>query len=613
MSRTGERPLVSVITAFLDQERYLQEAIDSVRAQTCGNWELLLVDDGSTDAGSAIALEACRQDPARVRYLDHPGHANRGASASRNLGLRHARGGLIAFLDGDDLWLSGKLARQASLLLSRPEAGALYGRSLFWFFDHDGESPRDFIPDPGVEAGRLLLPPEPLTVILTDEDRHPTNCSMMVRREVCVEIGGWEEQFRDMYDDTIFLAKLFLRTPVLVTDDCSSIYRRHAASTCHRAWESGLYDPGKPNASRAAFLRWLEGYLDRQRREDPGLARVLRRELLPYDRPALHTLRTVTRRTWGWAAGRIERGIRTGLGRVVPRAGSPAGAASGVGPAAVSEVLRELARLYRAFGEHADADRIDQRALRTLGRHRSRIYTLSKGELVAAECGPDGAGVAIGFRPDAAAMVERLAGKPAQPSGRGDIPLRLIGVDASKSPSPGLGGPGPCRGHLLTQGADTDGRLVAFAFRGDADGAEGRQVTLRGSAVRESLNARLLREGVAHPAFDPSIPDGLRDVLAQAAAEARAAGRGVWRPGGAGPDDLAQAGSWPKLHRRLTLFLSQEGDQDTARFPDWLRETGMDEPVILATGGPARLSSLVEAGSGGVRLKVRPEEIIGFI
>ena len=90
-------PLVSVIVIFLDAEAFLDEAIASVLRQTWGNWELLLVDDGSTDASAAIARRHCAEHPGRVRYLHHEGLVNRGMSASRNLGLREAAGELVAF------------------------------------------------------------------------------------------------------------------------------------------------------------------------------------------------------------------------------------------------------------------------------------------------------------------------------------------------------------------------------------------------------------------------------------------------------------------------------------------------------------------------------------
>src|SRR2546427_10186945 len=102
----SNQPLVSVVIIFWNAERFLQEAFASVFAQTYPTWELLLVDDGSSDESTAIAQRYVEHHPGQVRYLEHPGHANRGMSASRNVGIRHARGPYIAFLDADDVWCS---------------------------------------------------------------------------------------------------------------------------------------------------------------------------------------------------------------------------------------------------------------------------------------------------------------------------------------------------------------------------------------------------------------------------------------------------------------------------------------------------------------------------
>lgn len=81
-----KQPLVSVIIPFLNAERFIEEAIESVLAQTYKNWELLLVDDGSDDKSTKIALDYAKKCHGKVFYFEHDRHHNIGTSASRNLG-----------------------------------------------------------------------------------------------------------------------------------------------------------------------------------------------------------------------------------------------------------------------------------------------------------------------------------------------------------------------------------------------------------------------------------------------------------------------------------------------------------------------------------------------
>src|SRR5919201_3701787 len=94
----GPQPEVSVVTIFKDAGAFLEEAIDSVQAQTFPGWELLLVDDGSSDQSTAIAQRHAEIHSQRMSYFEHPHHANLGMSASRNLGIARACGEFIAFL-----------------------------------------------------------------------------------------------------------------------------------------------------------------------------------------------------------------------------------------------------------------------------------------------------------------------------------------------------------------------------------------------------------------------------------------------------------------------------------------------------------------------------------
>ena len=126
-------PLVSAIIIFLDAGRFIEEAILSVLAQTYQPWELLLVDDGSSDGSTAIAQRYAAEHPGRIFYLDHPGHVNRGMSAARNLGIAHARGEHVAFLDADDVWLPTRLECHVDVLERRPDVAMVYGPTLYWF------------------------------------------------------------------------------------------------------------------------------------------------------------------------------------------------------------------------------------------------------------------------------------------------------------------------------------------------------------------------------------------------------------------------------------------------------------------------------------------------
>ena len=129
----NDQPLVSCIIIFFNAEKFMEEAVESIIAQSYDRWELLLVDDGSTDRSTALAKNYTMQYPGRIHYLEHENHQNQGLSASRNLGIRHAHGKYIAFLDSDDVWLPHKLEKQVPILESEPEAGLIYGSLFFWY------------------------------------------------------------------------------------------------------------------------------------------------------------------------------------------------------------------------------------------------------------------------------------------------------------------------------------------------------------------------------------------------------------------------------------------------------------------------------------------------
>jgi glycosyltransferase involved in cell wall biosynthesis len=254
----ARQPRTSAIVIFLDEERFLQEAVESVRAQTDSDWELLLVDDGSSDGSTEIARRYARAEPGRIRYLEHAGHANRGMSAARNAGLAAARGDFVAFLDADDVWLPQRLARGAALLDAHPEADMVYGRSQYWLSWAGGAGAgRDWIQPHGFRGDRLIAPPELLCMFLAGEAFLPCPGSMMLRRVAALSCGGFVEHFRGLYEDQAFLARFCLDHSVYVSNETWDRYRQHADSACAVAVGSETAD-----RARDAYHAWLAHFLE---------------------------------------------------------------------------------------------------------------------------------------------------------------------------------------------------------------------------------------------------------------------------------------------------------------------------------------------------------------
>jgi glycosyltransferase involved in cell wall biosynthesis len=257
-------PKVSVICIFFNEGKFLAEAIESVLAQDFDDWELLLVDDGSTDGSTRIALDHVARDPGRIRYLEHPGHANRGMSATRNLGLAHAAGEYVAMLDGDDVWPPDKLSGQAAVLDAHPDVGMVSGGLIEWFSWAGGKDD-SWLTGP-VTDGKSFPPATTLKVYPLGRSCNPTN--PMIRRSIVETVGGYQEDFPGLYEDQAFLAKIYLETGVYWSSRIWLKYRRHPDScTMKIAWADYV-------AARTQFLDWFSGYI--AERDPPGRAAMER-------------------------------------------------------------------------------------------------------------------------------------------------------------------------------------------------------------------------------------------------------------------------------------------------------------------------------------------------
>lgn len=280
------RPAVSVVVIFLDAARFLQEAIDSVLAQTWRDFELVLVDDGSSDGSGAIADAAAAADP-RVKVVRHPGGENRGMSASRNLGVAASSGELVAFLDADDVWLPSKLEEQVALMRAHPQVGMLYGRTLWWYgwTGRPEDEARDHVHEPLVPLDREIEPPTLFPSFLEDGRVPPYTCSVIVRREAFDRLGGFEERFRGLYEDQVFFAKVFLSERVYVADRCWDRYRQHDESACAVAYAELETHPTDLHPARQAFVEWVAGYAARVCPGDAAVAAAITNAVTPYRYP----------------------------------------------------------------------------------------------------------------------------------------------------------------------------------------------------------------------------------------------------------------------------------------------------------------------------------------
>lgn len=124
---------VSIIVPVYNAQKYIEETIRSVKAQTYENWELLLVEDGSTDDTARVLEELLQKEPdARIRVLPKE---NGGAAKARNYGLSQATGRFIAYVDADDLWSSDKLEKQLAFMKEKQAAFCFTG---YEFADENG-------------------------------------------------------------------------------------------------------------------------------------------------------------------------------------------------------------------------------------------------------------------------------------------------------------------------------------------------------------------------------------------------------------------------------------------------------------------------------------------
>jgi glycosyltransferase involved in cell wall biosynthesis len=177
--------LVSTVIPTYNYARFLPRALDSVFAQTYGNIDCVVVDDGSTDDTQAVLAGYVSRHPDRLRVIRQE---NRGVSATRNVGIRAARGEAVALLDADDLWKPEKIAKQVALLQERPEVSVV-GCGIA-VMDAQGRAVREVLMEPPVFGPEGLREMAIRRTWVGGSDS-----GALLRRSVFDEVGVFDETF----------------------------------------------------------------------------------------------------------------------------------------------------------------------------------------------------------------------------------------------------------------------------------------------------------------------------------------------------------------------------------------------------------------------------------
>ncbi len=248
---------VTVIMPCRNAAATLASTLRSLRAQTCKNWTLIAVDDGSTDETAELLAAAARTE-SRIRVIGGP---ERGVSAARNAGIKIADSAFIAFLDADDIWAPDRLSMMLWKFKDCEEAGLIYSRFAF------------FTETPGDNNTESTVPRAPLSVTdLLGENRVGTMSNVIVRRDAIERIGAFREDMTHGEDREWLVRAAALGVQISGLDSMLLHYRTSVGGLSsdigkmHDGWRESVRTAEKLGAApddsalqsaEAVYLRYL--------------------------------------------------------------------------------------------------------------------------------------------------------------------------------------------------------------------------------------------------------------------------------------------------------------------------------------------------------------------
>jgi glycosyltransferase involved in cell wall biosynthesis len=257
---------LSVIIPVYNCERFLEKTIASVIAQPEVT-EIIVVDDGSTD-GSLALLEYLQQEQTRMHLYQHPNRANKGRSASRNLGIQNATGDYIAFLDADDYYLENRFSNDFKFFATLPDCDGVYNAVGFHFYnpvaiEYKNEMERQFTLTQNIEPKRLF------DALLNGTYGYFHINGLTLKKEVFEKIGLFNTKLIVSEDSDLFW-RLALKC-TLVTGNITQSVAKRGIHTNNAFSNRDLYEVSdiklyesmyawcsKNNVSMATIERFLE-------------------------------------------------------------------------------------------------------------------------------------------------------------------------------------------------------------------------------------------------------------------------------------------------------------------------------------------------------------------
>jgi glycosyltransferase involved in cell wall biosynthesis len=223
-------PLVSVVIPTHNRMHYLPDTVKSVCEQSYVNWELIIVDDGSTDGTADYLCELKRRDK-RISAVFHSRCAN--PSRLRNAGIARARGDYLTFLDSDDVWMPNKLTEQVSRVRHDPHCRWSYTDAMS--IDDHGE-------EIAVDLSRTWKQPSGWILDqLISADAAIALPTVLAERNLVLDVGGFDESVR-LCEDYDLWFQFASRSPVLFVPEMLTKVRRHSGNYSHYANQPGDMD-----------------------------------------------------------------------------------------------------------------------------------------------------------------------------------------------------------------------------------------------------------------------------------------------------------------------------------------------------------------------------------